>query len=61
METNNKFFKIAILFIWGLSAIATSAAVWNSRPGAFLVVVSALNLAINGVCIYKQATKLKDE
>lgn len=60
METTNKFFYVLALFVWGLIAIATSAAVWNSKPGAFLAVVAALNLAINGLCIYRQATKLKD-
>jgi hypothetical protein len=43
---------VVALFIWGLIAIATSAAVWNSHPGTFLSIVAALNLAINGWCIY---------
>ena len=60
MEDGRKPILVAALVIWGLIAIATSCAVWNSKPGAFLSVVAALNLAINGFCIYRQATKLKD-
>lgn len=60
MNDGRKPILVAALFIWALIAIATSAAVWNSKPGAFLSVVAALNLAINGLCIYRQATKLKD-
>ena len=57
-ESFNKFLFILSLFIWGLIAIATSAAVWNSKPGAFLSIVAALNLAINAWGIYKQIKKL---
>lgn len=53
----NKFVIVLALFLWGLIAIMTSAAVWNSKPGAFLSIIAALNLAINGWCIYKRAKK----
>lgn len=59
METKTKFIYVLALFIWGLVAIATSAAVWNSKPGAFLSVVAGLNLIINGLCIYGRAKKLQ--
>ena len=59
METKTKFFYVLALFVWALIAIATSAAVWNSKPGAFLSVVAALNLVINGLVIYGKAKKLQ--
>lgn len=55
----NKPLYVAALFIWGMIAIATSCAVWNSHPGGFLSAVAALNLLINGWCIYYKAIKLK--
>lgn len=60
MEIKNKFFFVLLLFLWGLVAIATSAAVWNAHSGGFLSAVAAVNLIINGWCIYKQAKKLSD-
>ena len=61
METLNKTIVVISLFLWGLIAIITSSAVWNSKPGAFLSIVAALNLAINGWCIYLKAKKRPEE
>jgi ammonia channel protein AmtB len=54
-----EFLTVLGLFIWGLVAIATSAAVWNSHPSVFIGIVAGLNLAINGLCIYATTQLLK--
>jgi len=54
-ERFEKFAKVLVLIVWASIAIGTSATAMNSFPGAFLVVISLLNLAVNGFAIFKVA------
>ena len=49
------FLKTLVIFIWASIAIGTTATALNATPGAFLSIVSVLNLAVNGFAIYKVA------
>ena len=54
-ERFEKFAKVLVIILWASIAIGTSATALNSFPGAFLVAVSLLILAVNGFAIYKVA------
>ena len=54
------FLKVATLIVWGLVAIITSATALNAGPGAFLSAIAVLNLAVNGVAIYKAAKNVAE-
>jgi len=66
-ERFEKFLKVLFIILWASIAIGTTATALNSFPGAFLVVISLLNLAVTGFALYKVArgewklTKGKDE
>lgn len=53
-----EYLKIVILFLYALATIMTCAAVWNSRPGAFISIVAVLLLLANGYVIYRGAKGL---
>ena len=59
------FLKAIVLFIWGLSVLTTSVAVWNAAkgeiPSGFYCVMAALNLVITGGVIGYAAKKVLTE
>lgn len=62
MDSKDKLFLPSLaLFIWALASIATSAAVWNARPGVFFSIVAAVNVICSGWGIYKAARGLEKE
>ena len=62
MDAKDKLFLPSLaLVIWALASIATSAAVWNARPGVFFSIVAAVNVICSGWGIYKAARGLKKE
>ena len=54
-KSTKQFFMVLALFIWGVVAIMTSAAVWNSKPATFIGIVAGIALAIHAACIYYAA------
>ena len=55
-----KFLESLALVLYELITIATCAAVWNSRPGAFISIVAVVLFATNGYIIYRKAKKLTE-
>lgn len=58
-ERLKEFLKAATLIAWGSISIGTTATALNSFPGAFLSVVSVLNLAATGLAMYRIVKKNK--
>ena len=52
-ESLIQFAKGLGLVVWAVAAIATSAAVWNAKSGAFYGIMAGIALAIHGWSIYK--------
>ena len=52
--------SIILLFLNAIAVIATCAAVWNSKQGAFPSLCAVGVFAVNGWCIYSNAKVLKE-
>ena len=62
-EKKKKIVRIAsivLLFLYAIAVIATCAAVWNSKQGAFPSICAIVVFAVNGWCIYSNAKVLKE-
>lgn len=47
-----QFVKVLILFILGMVAIISNAAVWNSDAATFIDIVAGINLLFEGLVIF---------
>lgn len=57
-----QFLQMLAVFVYASLTIGTVATALNSKPGAFLTVVSLLTLVCNGVICYLAGKKIaKDE
>lgn len=51
--------SIVLMFLYAIAVIATCAAVWNSKQGAFPSICAIVVFAVNAWCIYRNARNLK--
>ena len=61
MESYKAFLLTAALFLYGLTTVATCAAVWNADTKPVLDVIAGLLLALNGYVIYRRAKSMEKE
>lgn len=54
-----EYLKPLAVALYVLVTIITCAAVWNSKPGAFISIIAAVLLAVNGYIAYGAAKGLK--
>lgn len=53
--------KSILVALYAIVTIITCAAVWNSKPGAFIAIVAVLLLGANGYVAYRFLKEKKDE
>lgn len=56
-----QFLQMLAVFVYASLTIGTVATALNSKPGAFLTVVSLLTLVCNGVICYLAGKKIANE